>query len=82
MGLMMWAYYGSYVILFGATITRVAGLLGEESRRAPRILQNADSEAERVLEMYRRTIRLDEDSGRRPVFSAGQRSPHPLRRSA
>lgn len=82
MGLMMWAYYGSYVILFGATITRVAGLLGEESRRPPQILPNAASEAERVLEMYRRTIRLDEDSGRRPVFSAGQRSPHPLRRSA
>jgi membrane protein len=68
MGLMMWAYYGTYVVLLGATLTRVAANSRELERRQRRqdaAQTSANQSHERFLlpltapNQYRRTIALD-----------------------
>ncbi len=68
MGLMMWAYYGTYVVLLGATVTRVNLQLAEEDRLQKRRENRgeADEEAEYLLAFqsrptYTRSIPLDGD---------------------
>jgi membrane protein len=74
MGLMMWAYYGIYVVLLGATITRTTMELAVQDRRR-RLLLESGVPADEVAEMghesarqrpayrtnppYQRTILLD-----------------------
>lgn len=66
MGLMMWAYYGTYVVLLGATLTRVTTLAREtaiKQRRLEREGVAAEAPATlpfRPTEAYRRSIPLDD----------------------
>lgn len=67
MGLMMWAYYGTYVVLLGATLTRVTAQAREAAlrqRRRAEEASEADESNAAILSMnanpYRRSITLDE----------------------
>jgi membrane protein len=72
MGLMMWAYYGTYVVLLGATLTRVTSVAREAAIRQRRLeREGAGTDSPTTLpfrpaEAYRRRIPLDEGPRRHP----------------
>lgn len=75
MGLMMWAYYGTYVVLLGATITRVTAHAREMATRqrlqAGARTENTDDETP-ILTLYsphpyRRSIALDGPFAEQPA---------------
>ncbi|MDP1563725.1 MAG: YihY/virulence factor BrkB family protein [Pirellulaceae bacterium] len=67
MGLMMWAYYGTYVVLLGATLTRVTAHAREtaarQRRQDARPIENSDTETMllqmKAMQPYHRKIALD-----------------------
>jgi membrane protein len=71
MGLMMWAYYGTYVVLLGATLTRVLTAAREAAIKQRRLEREGGEPAEilvfRPAQTYRRRIPLDASSGPRPA---------------
>ena len=71
MGLMMWAYYGTYVVLLGATLTRVITAAREAAIKQRRLEREGSDTPEilafRPAATYRRCIPLDTRPGQRPV---------------
>lgn len=66
MGLMMWAYYGTYVVLLGATLTRVTAEAYEVAVRQRRQALRGENPADEAIMVpfaarhtYRRSIVLD-----------------------
>lgn len=74
MGLMMWAYYGTYVVLLGATLTRVTSEAYELALRQRRQAIRAENSTNEAITVpfttqsgYRRSIVLDATGARRLV---------------
>jgi len=79
MGLMMWAYYGTYVVLLGATLTRVTALARENALRQRR----ADALQNEAPEVHTLSMRGNAESTyRRTILLDGPRLEQPLRRAA